>query len=94
MVILPHFGDQFPNAQRVAETGAGVMLEAGRDDAGRRRPPAERVAPRIAPAISEVRTEASFRDAARRIALEMDGLPTPGSLLEGLEAAPPEWEPR
>jgi UDP:flavonoid glycosyltransferase YjiC (YdhE family) len=94
MVILPHFGDQFPNAQRVAETGAAVMLEAGRDDGGRRRPPAERVAARIAPAISELRTEASFREAARRIALEMEGLPTPESLLEGLEAAPHEREPR
>jgi UDP:flavonoid glycosyltransferase YjiC (YdhE family) len=87
MVVLPHFGDQFPNGARIAESGAGVVLEAAPDAAGGRAV-AELLASRIAPSVTEVGAGASFREAAQRIALEMDALPTPESVLDELGLRP------
>jgi UDP:flavonoid glycosyltransferase YjiC (YdhE family) len=87
LVMLPHFGDQFANARRIAESGAGVMLDVGQEEDGRRRPAIELMASRIASSAMLVRSESSFRSSARRIALEMAGLTPAESILDELASA-------
>ncbi|MGA8725195.1 MAG: glycosyltransferase [Acidimicrobiales bacterium] len=84
MVVLPHFGDQFANARRIAESGAGVTLDAGREDDGRRRPAIALMAPRIGSSAALVLSDGSFRRAARRVGLEMESLSPADSILEEL----------
>ena len=84
MVVLPHFGDQFANARRIADSGAGVMLDAGREDDGRRRAAIELMASRLGSSAGLVRSDGSFRSAARRVALEMETLTPADSILEQL----------
>jgi UDP:flavonoid glycosyltransferase YjiC (YdhE family) len=88
MVLLPHFGDQFPNATRIAASGAGVVVEAGWDEHGRRRRATEQALDRIAPSVAQVRNDPSFRAAAQRMARELQQLPVPESLLDELTARP------
>jgi UDP:flavonoid glycosyltransferase YjiC (YdhE family) len=85
MVVVPFFGDQFANAERIAEAGAGAVVETDLRD-GRPRAPAGLAAPRIEPSVTKVRSEAVFREAAARLALEMGALPAPGSVLDEVEA--------
>jgi UDP:flavonoid glycosyltransferase YjiC (YdhE family) len=86
VVIVPLFADQFANASRVAEAGAGIVLDTGQDSNGRRRPLSQDDAARIAEAIDTVRAGASYREQARRIAAEMASAPTADTLLDGLMA--------
>lgn len=88
VVIIPLFADQFANARAVAETGAGIVVEAGDDDRGNRRPLTAREAARIAAAIETVRARPSYRRQARRIAAEMAAAPGADTLLDELSAAP------
>jgi MGT family glycosyltransferase len=74
-VIVPGFADQFRNAERVAALGAG--LEATPDD--------------LVSAIRQVLGEPSYREAAARVAAEVERLPlvdeAPEVLSDWLEAA-------
>jgi UDP:flavonoid glycosyltransferase YjiC (YdhE family) len=88
MVLLPHFADQFVNATRVAASGAGVALEAGHEEDGRRRRATEHALDLIESSINRVSKEPSFREAAQRVAREMETSPTPEVLLADLEAHP------
>jgi UDP:flavonoid glycosyltransferase YjiC (YdhE family) len=87
MVILPFFGDQIANAGRIAECGAGLVLDGGE-------PAAELRATMIVPSVVRIQRERSFRDAAQRIALEMEGMPAPEQVLDELRGAARSREPR
>lgn len=84
LVLVPVFADQFANAQRVAESGAGVVVDSGRSSDGHRQHLRQEDAPRVTEAIRAVRTHSTYRERARSIAAEMAGAPTARSLLEGL----------
>ena len=84
VVIVPLFADQFVNGQRVADAGAGVVVDTGRDRDGRRRPLSRDDVPRIAEAIETVRARSSYREQARRLALEMAAAPTADMILDEL----------
>src|SRR5690606_17210033 len=84
LVIVPLFADQSANAPRVAEAGAGIVVDTGVDTDGRRRPLTLADAVGIAEAIDLVRSDASFRRDAQRIAAEMARAPTVDDLLDEL----------
>jgi hypothetical protein len=87
LVVTPLFADQFVNGRRVAESGAGLVVEPeGGDDDGIRRVLADRDAPRIAAAIDAVLESASYRHNARRIAREMATAPTVDEVLDAVLA--------
>lgn len=87
VVIVPLFADQFMNGSRVAEAGAGVLIDRGAGRYGRRRPLSRADAPRITDAIENVRTDASYREHARRVAAEMAAMPTIEALFDELVTA-------
>ena len=62
-VVVPFIADQFDNALRVEELGAGLMLEAG-----------DLV--RLPDAARALLADTSYREAAGRVAAEMQALPT------------------
>ena len=62
MVVLPLFADQPYNARRIAELGAGIVLEPGADG--------------LADAVSSVIADPSYREAARQVAEDTRRLPT------------------
>ena len=69
LVVAPLFADQFVNGRRVADCGAGLVIEPkGGDDDGTRGVLGDRDAPRIAARIDAVLGTASYRRNARRIA--------------------------
>ena len=74
-VVVPGFADQFRNAERVAALGAGL----------------EATAPDLVSALRQVLGEPSYREAATRVAKEVQRLPlvdeAPDVLGEWLEAA-------
>jgi UDP:flavonoid glycosyltransferase YjiC (YdhE family) len=84
LVIVPLFADQFVNGARVSEAGAGVVFDVGPDAGGGRRPLDRADAAGITEAIDTVRSHASFRRRAQRIAAEMTSAPTIGDLLDEL----------
>ena len=84
LVVVPVFADQFANAPKVAEAGAGIQVRTGQDSQGRRRPVSQEDAPRIRRAIEMVLADASYREAARAVATEMAAAPAIGTLLEQL----------
>jgi hypothetical protein len=84
LVVVPLFADQFANSLRVAESGAGVVLDTGQDGDGRRRPLRLDDAARITQAIESVRADSSYRERARRVAAEMTIAPTARALLNEL----------
>jgi UDP:flavonoid glycosyltransferase YjiC (YdhE family) len=87
LVVTPLFADQFVNGRRVAECGAGLVVEPeGGDDAGTRRVLGDRDVPRIADAIDVVLGAASYRRNARRIAREMAAAPSVDEVLDALLA--------
>ena len=87
LVVTPLFADQFVNGRRVADSGAGLVVEPeGGDDDGVRRVLADRDAPRIADAIDAVLEAASYRRNARRIAREMAAAPSVDEVLDALLA--------
>jgi len=87
VVVVPIFADQFENARRVIDCGAGLVVEPenGRAD-GPRPVLGDDDAPRIAEAIHAVLGAASYRRNARRVAIEMDAAPTVDEVLEALLA--------
>jgi UDP:flavonoid glycosyltransferase YjiC (YdhE family) len=84
VVVVPVFGDQFANGPRVVQAGAGLLVAAGRDAPGRRRPIGRGDAAPIRHAIETVLAQPSYGEAARRVAAEMDGAPTAKVTLEEL----------
>jgi hypothetical protein len=81
LVVVPVFADQFANAPTVAQAGAGVQVQTGRDAQGRRRPAGREDAPRIRRAIETVLADDSYREAARAVAADMATAPAIGTLL-------------
>ena len=75
-MVVPLFADQFMNASRVADAGAGVVVDRGVAGDGRRAPLSRADAPRITAAIESVRGDSTYRDGARRVAAEMAAMPT------------------
>ena len=87
LVVAPLFADQFVNGRRVADCGAGLVVEPeGGDDDGTRRVLGDLDVPRIAEAIDAVLGTASYRRNARRIALEMAAAPSVDEVLDALLA--------
>jgi MGT family glycosyltransferase len=87
LVVTPLFADQFVNGRRVADCGAGLVVEPERgDDSGARQVLGDRDVPRIADAIDAVLGTVSYRRNARRIALEMAAAPSVDEVLDALLA--------
>ena len=87
LVVVPLFADQFENARRIADAGAGLIIEAEQGKAGSvRRVIGEEDAPRIANGIEAVLGTASYRRHARRIAVEMAATPTVDEILGALRS--------
>jgi hypothetical protein len=86
VVIIPLFADQFANGATVTAAGAGIMVHAGQDGDGRPRALGQDDTPRIAEAIETVRTAASYREQARRIAVEIASAPSAEARLAELTA--------
>jgi MGT family glycosyltransferase len=84
LVIVPMFADQSANGSKVAEAGAGVVIDTGHDADGRRPVLWAEVAPLITEAIETVRSDPSFRQHARRIADQMAAVPPADILLDEL----------
>jgi len=78
LVLVPVFADQFENSRRIAERGAGVMVNSSEAVIG------AADAPRIADAIERVLSDPSHREEASRIADEMASGPTVDAVLESL----------
>jgi UDP:flavonoid glycosyltransferase YjiC (YdhE family) len=73
-LLIPQGADQFINAQALAPTGAALSLLP------------EQISPdAVAAALRELLDEQSFRDAARRIAAEIDAMPAPAKVVAELE---------
>jgi UDP:flavonoid glycosyltransferase YjiC (YdhE family) len=92
VLAIPLFADQPANARRLAESGAGMMLELGSAPDGRRRLPGPGDGALIAAAVRELRSQSSYRARAAAIAAEMAGAPAAGArvgeLLGGVEPTP------
>jgi UDP:flavonoid glycosyltransferase YjiC (YdhE family) len=87
LVVTPLFADQFVNGRRVADCGAGLVVEGeGGGDGGPRRVLGDRDVPRIADAIDAVLGTPSYRRRARRIAREMAAAPSVEEVLDALLA--------
>ena len=81
LVVVPVFADQFANAPKVTQAGAGIQIRTGQDAQGRRRPVGREDAPRIRQAIETVLADDSYREAAQAVAAEMAAAPAIGTLL-------------
>ena len=87
LVVTPLFADQFVNGRRVADCGAGLVVEPeGGNDDGTRRVLGDGDVPRIADAIEAVLGTASHRRNAGRIAREMAAAPSVDEVLDALLA--------
>jgi hypothetical protein len=85
VVVVPVFADQFENARRIAERGAGLTVEADQPGAAPlRRVIGEEDAPRIVEGITTVLATPSYRRGARRIAAEMAATQTVDEVLLAL----------
>ena len=73
-LCLPQAADQFLNAAAVARAGAGIAI-----------PPEEVVPARVGAAVHRLLTDDSFRVHARRLADEIDSMPTPDAVVTVLE---------
>jgi UDP:flavonoid glycosyltransferase YjiC (YdhE family) len=85
LVIVPLFADQFPNARRVAEAGAGIAVEPASPEGSERASMRPEDAARMGDAIVTVLHEPSYSAAAARISLEMHSLPSVEELVAGLK---------
>jgi UDP:flavonoid glycosyltransferase YjiC (YdhE family) len=72
MALVPSFADQPANARRVAELGAGVTIEDPESLSG------------LGPAVRELLDNPAYRDRARAIADEINGLPSVDEAVEVL----------
>jgi hypothetical protein len=86
VVVVPVFADQFENARRVAERGAGVAVLTARDEHGGRNPVSEADAPRIAGAVKEVLGDPSYGIVAAQVGEEIASSPSPLNVLGTLYA--------
>ncbi len=87
VVVVPLFADQFENGRRIADRGAGLVVEAKESTgAPRRSGIGEQDAPRITAGITSVLATSSYRRSARRIAAEMAATQTVDELLTALVA--------
>lgn len=84
VVVVPLFADQFENARRVAERGAGVAVPTTIDDHGARIPMSGADAARIAEAVKEVLGDPSYRVVAAQVGEEIASSPTPAEVLATL----------
>jgi hypothetical protein len=85
LVVVPVFADQSDNGRRVAEHGAGLVVERVQEPGGSERQViAAGDAPRIETAVAEVLAGDHFRRRAGRIAAEMRATPTADEVLETL----------
>ena len=79
-VVVPGFADQFRNAERVAQLGAGIALEGDPDGVAA-----------LGDAVRRLLDEPSYRTAARRVAAQVAALPgvdsAPAALREWVEVA-------
>jgi UDP:flavonoid glycosyltransferase YjiC (YdhE family) len=83
-VIVPLFADQFANSPRVAQVGAGVVIDPHPNNDGRGRGLNDDDATRIAESIKAIRIHSSYREQARRTAAEMAAAPSADALLAEL----------
>jgi UDP:flavonoid glycosyltransferase YjiC (YdhE family) len=81
LVVVPVFADQFANAPKVTQAGAGIQVRTVQDAQGRRRPVSQEDAPRIRQAIETVLADDSYREAAQAVAAEMAAAPAIEMLL-------------
>ena len=85
IVFVPLFADQFANAVRVTEVGAGLRVEPKHQTSTR--PKAEDYTPsQIVEAVRTVLGDGSYRKAAARVAQEMRSLPSVEEILGRLGA--------
>ncbi len=85
VVVVPVFADQFVNGRRIAETGAGLVVEVDPPSwADQRRVIAAEHAPRVRHGIETVLGERSYRDRARAIAAEIAAAPGVDDVLDTL----------
>ncbi len=84
LVVVPVFADQFANAPKVVQAGAGIQVRISEDSGERRRPVSRGDAPRIRQAIEAVLADGSYRHAAQAVAAEMAAAPAIGTLLDQL----------
>lgn len=72
VVVVPLFADQFENGRRIADRGAGLVVDAKASTAAPPRPGIrEEDAPCITAGITSVLATSSYQRSARRIAAEM-----------------------
>jgi hypothetical protein len=82
LVVVPLFADQFANARRVADCGAGIVVVGTGTKEENQNPIGFDMAPRLANAISIVLADrASYRSAAVQVAEEISSSPLPADLL-------------
>jgi UDP:flavonoid glycosyltransferase YjiC (YdhE family) len=75
MLALPQGADQFLNAGRITATGTGLALM-----------PEEATPAAIREAAAALLTDASVHTAARALQGEIEAMPAPATLIDGLEA--------
>jgi len=90
LVLVPLFaGDQWANARRVAEVGAGLLVQdAAGSGRGGMAPPAPEAFDELPRAVARVLDEPAFASTARAIAGEIAALPEVGAAVGVLEALP------
>jgi len=76
-VCLPQGADQFVNAAAVASAGAGVSLV-----------PDEATVEAVGNAVTDLLTDESFGEAARRISASIASMPSPDDVAAVLETLP------
>ncbi|MEU0533913.1 nucleotide disphospho-sugar-binding domain-containing protein [Amycolatopsis tolypomycina] len=74
-LVVPHFGDQFRNAERITEVGAGLGLSRTTED------PAE-----IGAAVARLVADGGLREVSRRLAAENAVRPSPAAVAEDVPA--------
>jgi UDP:flavonoid glycosyltransferase YjiC (YdhE family) len=85
LVIMPMFADQPANARLVESAGAGLAVQPSGDTEGNVVIPGPDDASRIRQALESVLADDAYRRAAQGLAVEMNGLPAVGDLLDTLE---------
>jgi UDP:flavonoid glycosyltransferase YjiC (YdhE family) len=86
VVSVPVFADQFGNARRVAEFGAGLVVEVAPPGADSRAVVSEADAPQITAAIETALAAPAYRERAQVLAAETANAPTPDEVLARLAA--------
>jgi UDP:flavonoid glycosyltransferase YjiC (YdhE family) len=82
LVMLPGFADQPRNSRLVEAAGAGLMIASHAGSALERGTLDQDGINRLRQATARVLVEDEFRDAAKRIAIEMSEMASPGEVLD------------